>query len=76
MDRRSGFACSASMLPLLEFGREREGIDLTKVVLTHHNLKSQGKQSLALNDGEIPKLDPLTESGGGKVQEMQKALLT
>ena len=24
------------LLPLLEFGREREGIDLSKVVLTHH----------------------------------------
>ena len=33
------------LLPLLEFGREREGIDLSKVVLTHHNLKNQGKQA-------------------------------
>ena len=24
------------LLPLLDFGREREGIDLSKVVLTHH----------------------------------------
>ena len=32
------------LLPLLEFGREREGIDLSKVVLTHHNLKNQGKR--------------------------------
>ena len=28
------------LLPLLEFGREREGIDLSKVVLTHHHLKT------------------------------------
>lgn len=27
------------LLPLLEFGREREEIDLSKVVLTHHHLK-------------------------------------
>ncbi len=32
------------LLPLLEFGREREGIDLSKVVLTHHHLKNLGKQ--------------------------------
>jgi HsdM N-terminal domain len=25
--------------PLLEFGRERDGIDLSKVLLTHHSLK-------------------------------------
>src|SRR5690606_38919288 len=27
------------LIRLLEFGREREGIDLSKVVLTHHNLR-------------------------------------
>jgi type I restriction enzyme R subunit len=59
------------LLPLLEFGREREGIDLSKVVLTHHNLKNIGQRHLPLNDGEALKLDPLTESGGGKVQEKQ-----
>jgi type I restriction enzyme R subunit len=36
------------LLPLLEFGREREGIDLSKVVLTHHNLKSQGRRPMPL----------------------------
>ena len=35
------------LLPLLEFGREREGIDLSKVILTHHSLKDQGKRQLA-----------------------------
>jgi len=34
-----------------------------------------GKQTLALGGGETPKLDPLTDPGGGKVQEKQKALL-
>ncbi len=47
---------------LLEFGREREGIDLSKVVLTHHKLKPQGRQSMPLGDGEYPKLEPLSES--------------
>ena len=63
------------LLPLLEFGREREGIDLSKVVLTHHTLKNQGKQPMPLGDGENPKLEPITEAGGGSVQEKQKALL-
>jgi type I restriction enzyme R subunit len=40
------------LIPLLEFGREREGIDLSKVKLTHHSLKDQGKRQLPLGDGE------------------------
>lgn len=64
------------LLRLLDFGREREGIDLSKVVLTHHTLKSQGRQAMPLGDGEKPMLDPLTEVGGGSLQEKQKALLT
>lgn len=63
------------LLPLLEFGREREGIDLSKVVLTHHHLKDQGKRNLPLSAGETPKLAPITEAGSGSVQEKEKALL-
>jgi type I restriction enzyme R subunit len=63
------------LLPLLEFGRECEGIDLSKVILTHHNLTSQGKRTIPLGDGEAPKLVPLMESGGGSVQEKEKARL-
>jgi len=63
------------LLPLLEFGREREGIDLSKVVLTHHNLKGLGIKTMPLNDGESPKLDPITEAGSGMVQEPEKAYL-
>ena len=63
------------LAPLLEFGREREGIDLSKVVLTHHNLKNQGKKPMPLGEGENPKLEPITEVGGGMVQDKQKALL-
>jgi type I restriction enzyme, R subunit len=64
------------LLPLLEFGREREDIDLSKVMLTHHTLKNKGKQPMVLGDGEQPKLLPLTETGSGSVQEKEKALLT
>jgi type I restriction enzyme R subunit len=65
------------LLPLLDFGREREGIDLSKVVLTHHKLKDQGQRGLALHeaDGEY-RLAPMTAPGGGQVQDKQKALLS
>jgi len=63
------------LIPLLEFGREREGIDLSKVVLTHHNLKNRGKQAMPLSEGGTPKLAPITEAGSGSVQEKEKALL-
>jgi type I restriction enzyme, R subunit len=63
------------LLRLLEFGREREGIDLSKVMLTHHTLKSQGKQAMPLRDGDKPKLEPLAEVGGGGLHEKQRALL-
>ena len=63
------------LLPLLEFGRERDGVDLSKVTLTHHKLKSQGRRDLPLADGEADKLTPLTDTGRGKVQEKDKARL-
>ena len=63
------------LLPLLEFGRERDGIDLSKVVLTHHTLKDRGKQGLVLQGDKYPTLDPLTEAGGGEVREKEKAYL-
>ena len=63
------------LIPLLKFGREREGVDLSQVVLTHHNLKNRGKQALQLQDKEYPKLDPITEAGTGTIQEKEKAYL-
>ena len=63
------------LLPLLEFGREREGIDLSKVVLTHHHLKPQGKASMPLAAGDAIKLMPITEAGSGSVQEKQTAYI-
>lgn len=63
------------LIPLLEFGREREGIDLSKMKLTHHNLKDQGKRQLPLGDGDAPKLPPLSEAGSGSLHEKEKALL-
>jgi type I restriction enzyme R subunit len=63
------------LMPLLDFGREREGIDLSKVVLTHHHLKSQGKRAMTLSDGETPTLLAISEAGSGSVQAKEKALL-
>lgn len=63
------------LLPLLEFGREREGIDLSQVVLTHHTLRDLGKRALPLGDGEATPLDPMGETGTGQLRERQRALL-
>ena len=51
------------LLPLLEFGRERDEIDLSKVILTHHTLKIKGKQAMVLGDGENPKLHAAHRNG-------------
>ncbi len=63
------------LLRLLDFGREREGIDLSRLVLTHHTLRNQGKRAMVLSDGDNPKLEPLAEAGGGSLHEKEKALL-
>lgn len=60
---------------MLKFGREREGVDLSEVVLTHHNLRNRGKQSMKLKDDQYPELQPLDEAGSGEVREAKKAFL-
>ena len=62
------------LLPLLEFKRERDGVDLSKLALTHHTVRNLGKQALDLNAGLATKLVAM-EPGGGTVQEKEKALL-
>lgn len=65
------------LLPLLEFGREREGVDLSKVTLTHHKLKRQGVSPLTLGEAEGEyKLDPMTGPGTGQVQDKEKIKLS
>jgi type I restriction enzyme R subunit len=63
------------LLPLLDFGRERAGVDLSKVVLTHHRLRDLGKASMSLVGGEYPKLEPMTETGGHEIRDPAKELL-
>lgn len=62
------------LIPLLEFGRQREGVDVSKIVLTHHKLSSQSKRTLTLG-GEGEKLQPITETGSGSIQDKERALL-
>ena len=62
------------LTPLLEFGREREGVDLSQVKLTHHSLKGQGRQVMSLT-GDAPKLSPLTEAGSGAVNDKERIRL-
>lgn len=64
-----------TILPLLEFGREREAIDLSKVKLSHYALRGHGAALMLLPQGQSPKLEPLTEAGSGSVQEKEKARL-
>ena len=65
------------LLPLLDFGREREGVDLSKVTLTHHKLKNQGAHPLVLGEPEAEyKLDPMTAPGTGQIQEKEKIRLS
>ena len=63
------------LLPLLEFGRERDGIDLSKVVLTHHHLKNLGRRPMPLYSGKTPTLEPITEAGSGQINDKEKANL-
>jgi type I restriction enzyme R subunit len=63
------------LLPLLDFQSERQQIDLSQVMLTHHALRNKGKQVLNLGVGANPTLQPMTETGSGSVQEKEKAAL-
>jgi type I restriction enzyme R subunit len=63
------------LVKLLKFGREREGVDLSDIVLTHHKLNNRGQRNLGLSDKDAPKLNPMTEIGSGVVRDKQKALL-
>ncbi|WP_371039457.1 hypothetical protein [Rhodosalinus sp. FB01] len=62
------------LMKLLDFGREREEVDLSKVVLTHHKLSSKGGRSLLL-DGDDTKLKPATELGSGQARDPEKVRL-
>lgn len=62
------------LLPLLGFGRERDRVDTSKIVLTHHRLTGQRPRTLGLN-GEGPHLEPMSGAGSGSIQDKEKVLL-
>ena len=64
------------LVRLLKFGREREGVDLSEVVLTHHKFKKTSERDLGLTDKDAPKLNPMNEIGSGSVREKEKAFLS
>jgi type I restriction enzyme R subunit len=64
------------LLPLLDYGREREGVDLSALRLTHHRMRDLGQQRLNLGAGEGAEgLKPPTDVGSGQVQDRRKQRL-
>ena len=65
------------LLPLLDYGRERDGVDLSALKLTHHKMRDLGQQKLNLGDADTPgvPLTPVTETGSGQVQDKHKLRL-
>jgi type I restriction enzyme R subunit len=63
------------LAPLLTFGREREGVDLSALKLTAYTIKSLGEPKLSLGSGERVPIYPTDESGSGAVQDKQKIAL-
>jgi type I restriction enzyme R subunit len=61
--------------PLLTFGREREGVDLSALRLTAFTIKDMGSPKLDLGVGEPVPIYPTSETGSGQVQDKQKVLL-
>lgn len=61
--------------PLLIYGREREGIDLSALRLTAYTIKSLANSKLNLGTGEAVKIKPTQETGSGQVQDKQKVAL-
>ena len=63
------------LYPLLTFGREREGVDLSALKLTAYTVKSIGDSKLSLANGESVQIDPTEEGGSGEVQDKIKMAL-
>jgi type I restriction enzyme R subunit len=61
--------------PLLTYGRERDGVDLSALKLTAYTIKSLGNPTLNLGAGDAVLIDPTTDIGGGQVQDKTKVAL-
>lgn len=58
--------------PLLTFGREREGVDLSALKLTAYTIKSLGQAQIPLHAGELVQIWPADQIGSGQVQDKTK----
>lgn len=63
------------LYPLLNYGREREGIDLSALKLTAYTIRNLGEQEVRLGAGGPTKIDPTGETGSGEVQDKVKIAL-
>ena len=61
--------------PLLTYGREREGVDLSALKLTAYTIKSLGDPTLSLSTGDAVKIAPTDDIGSGQVQDKTKVAL-
>lgn len=61
--------------PLLNYGREREGVDLSALKLTAYTIKSLGDPTLNLATGNPVQIEPTTDVGAGQVQDKTKVAL-
>ena len=61
--------------PLLTFGREREGVDLSALRLTAYTIKSLGDPKLYLGAGDAVKIEPADDVGSGQVQDKVRVAL-
>jgi type I restriction enzyme R subunit len=61
--------------PLLTYGRERDGVDLSALKLTAYTIKSLGDPALNLAAGDAVKIDPSDDIGSGQVQDKAKVAL-
>ena len=61
--------------PLLNYGRERDGVDLPALQLIAYTLKNHGDAQLKLGVGEPEKIYVVTEAGSGTVQDRTQIAL-
>ena len=64
------------LYPLLTYGREREGVDLSALKLTAYTIRDAGDPKLILGVGEPEKIYVVDESGSGEVQDKAKIALS
>jgi type I restriction enzyme R subunit len=61
--------------PLLTFGREKSGVDLSELKLTAYTIKSMGDSKLNLDTGDTVRIYPTAEAGSGQVRDKTKIQL-